>query len=152
MTSKNWIVVINNYTVDEMTYWVIFSVEKCKYSIVGFEVGEEGTPHMQGYISMNRAEDRKWLKEHFPRAHFEQAGGNHRHNYEYARKIRPEDKIPNEFWWEHGEIPVQGRAKWDKIEEAMVNPKDNLIYLINIIKHIIMFGGLKWRRIVFEEL
>lgn len=117
MTTKNWVIVINNYTLEEQTYFVCFCIEKCKYAIVGFEKGKKGTPHMQCYISLHRAETMEWLKGHFPRAHLEFVKGTPQQNLDYSAK--------DGDYWEHGELPSQGKATWDKIEDAMANPREN---------------------------
>jgi len=50
MTSRNrgFCYTINNY--DQATIQVLKDIEGQVYQIIGFEVGESGTPHIQGYI------------------------------------------------------------------------------------------------------
>jgi len=46
--------VINNYTLDEVCQVKETIQRLCKKGIFGFETGESGTPHLQGYISLHK--------------------------------------------------------------------------------------------------
>ncbi len=77
---------INNYQIDTIVKIIELS-EKFKYSyIVGEEVGENGTKHIQGYIDFKRRKTWNYFKKLFPRAHIEKAKGNARQNFEYCSK------------------------------------------------------------------
>jgi len=59
----------------------------CRYAIVGKETGENGTIHLQGYASMNKAYRFAGIKELLGRrAHIEAAKGDEQANYEYCSK------------------------------------------------------------------
>ena len=49
---KDWVFTLNNYTDDEVRTLngVLEDVAKCKYGVYGREVGESGTPHLQGFV------------------------------------------------------------------------------------------------------
>lgn len=51
-TSKYWCFTWNNYPEDGMSNCLI-EFKNCKY-IVGREVGEQGTPHLQGYVECSK--------------------------------------------------------------------------------------------------
>lgn len=82
--SRSWIVVINNYTEEERQ--TMLGYDCAQFVIVGKEVGENGTPHLQGYIRCNNAVRLSTLKKVFPRAHLEIAKGTPEQNITYCSK------------------------------------------------------------------
>lgn len=78
---------LNNYTEDEYTKVVEFCERESKYWIVGKEVGDGGTPHLQGYASLRRRRTLNALKSEFSaRAHIEIARGTAGQNRTYCSK------------------------------------------------------------------
>lgn len=79
--AKRWSFTINNYT-DSVITTISSIVPLCKCIIVGKEIGEKGTPHLQGYC--------EFLKKCRPlsyfKAHFEKSKGTKQQNYEYCSK------------------------------------------------------------------
>ena len=57
-----------------------------KYMIYGREIGEEGTPHLQGYIAFVSQKTFSAVKSIHPRAHWEVAKGDAESNREYCSK------------------------------------------------------------------
>ncbi len=74
MASRSWVFTLNNYTETELSH-VMALVEEgiANYVIIGREVGETGTPHLQGFIQLPKRRRLGYLKEVIPRAHLERS-------------------------------------------------------------------------------
>lgn len=80
--SKSWSYTINNYTTEDH----IPDVE-CKYRIQGLEVGENGTPHIQGYVLFNNAIRWKSFQKKYPSiTFFQKSDGTPYQNFVYCSK------------------------------------------------------------------
>lgn len=80
---RNFIFVINNYT--DSTSEELSKV-KCKYMVFEKEKGEQGTPHIQGYVCFENAKSISAVSKIIPKAHIEEAKGNSLQNYIYCTK------------------------------------------------------------------
>lgn len=97
--SKRWCYTLNNYTDEERQTLVDYPNV---YHVVGKEVGENGTPHLQGYFVFKTAKRLAAMKKVSSRAHWEVAKGSTDANFVYCTKdgdfgeygIRP--KTPKE--------------------------------------------------------
>lgn len=92
--SKRWVFTWNNYPSD---YWlqISASLKKGDKYIMGEEVGEEGTPHIQGYIEFE-TKCRPIEKIGIPQIHWEKAIAKREQNFVYCSKgnnIRQNIKI-----------------------------------------------------------
>ena len=68
--SKSWCYTVNNYTDKDIEF---FSGLECRKHVCGKEVGEKGTPHLQGYITFKNATRLTALKKLHGSAHWEMA-------------------------------------------------------------------------------
>jgi hypothetical protein len=93
--AKNWCFTLNNYTNDDKEriakLWEgVASTEPTttiKYLVYGEEVGEQGTPHLQGYVSFVARRTLNQLKSIIsPTAHFQIAKGSPAQNRTYCTK------------------------------------------------------------------
>lgn len=101
--SRNWCFTLNNYSEEDIARLASLDFQKdsgqttgftIKYMIFGEEVGESGTPHLQGYVCFKNQVRLGTLKSSISdRAHFEIAKGTVKHNYDYCSK----DKEFKEF-------------------------------------------------------
>lgn len=84
--SPRWCFTLNNYTAEEHKE-LIDKLSACNYRwIIGEEVGEQGTPHLQGYFDTDNRVRPSSLKLSHKRTHFERARGTDLENYKYCSK------------------------------------------------------------------
>lgn len=83
--SRRWCFTLNNPTEEESDK-IYELVDLCIYLIIGDEVGESGTPHLQGYVVFSSAWTLTKVKRYAPRAHFEKARGTSEENKVYCGK------------------------------------------------------------------
>lgn len=101
--SKRWCFTLNNYTEDEYRSIISNLEANCTYCVVGKEIGESGTPHLQGFAAFTRKYRFQAIKDRYlPRCHLEVARGSPRENRDYCRK----DGDYHEF----GECPSGSRG------------------------------------------
>lgn len=114
--SNRWCFTINNYTVEEAEHLTNIDV---KYIVFGKEVGEQGTPHLQGFVVFNKRMVLNKVKELIgERAHLEVARGSNSEAANYCKK--------DGNFIERGELPAdRGRAggeatkrKWEDAYDA----------------------------------
>jgi len=84
--SRKWSFTLNNYTEEEYdTITQACNNKDWKY-IIGKEVGESGTPHLQGFIEHTNAISFDLMKQILPRAHIEKSKGTTQQNLTYCSK------------------------------------------------------------------
>ena len=83
LRARGWCFTINN---PEDEDWIGIRAMKAKYWIVGNEVGEEETPHLQGYVCFTMGRTFSAVKKDLPRAHIEAAKGTQAQNIAYCSK------------------------------------------------------------------
>ncbi|AXH77070.1 MAG: putative viral replication protein [Circoviridae sp.] len=88
--AKNWCFTLNNYTpVEEDAIKELIEDEnKCTYGVFGREVGENGTPHLQGYLQLVNRKTLRQVKVMLgcDRVHLEIARGTATEAGEYCKK------------------------------------------------------------------
>lgn len=102
--SKSWTFTLNNFL--EYGYPEFETMQKegkFEYYCWQEEIGEEGTPHLQGYIRFTAPRTFGIVKELLQHAHIERAKGTARQNKEYCTK--EETRIPGTEPVEYGECP-----------------------------------------------
>lgn len=110
MSARNVCFTINHYTIDDI-------LSLCdidwRYIIVGWEIGDSGTPHMQGYGELNKLTRYSSLKKLMPRAHIESRKGTQEQAIKYCMK---------EAFTEHGKRRKQGaRTDLDIVRQAALD-------------------------------
>ena len=105
---KKWCFTLNNPTQGEKDLIAgVCDSEHVAYAVIGREVGDSGTPHLQGFVWFS---DRKSMAQAKAlisnRAHFEAAQGTPQQASDYCKKENDYD--------EYGAFPTQGSAgQWD---------------------------------------
>ncbi len=97
---RRLVITINNWTQQDL-FAFKYLARKAVYAIAGAEVGEQGTPHIQGFIHLPNAKKGQEWKKQLPRAHFIPANGSDHSNQEYCGK-------ENNILFETGEPSAQG--------------------------------------------
>lgn len=91
---------INNYGDDDLND-ILALREFCHYVIIGFEVGEQGTPHIQGYCELLKKTRTTTFSKILKRSHNEPRRGTQSQAINYCKK-------ENDFV-EHGVPKCQGQ-------------------------------------------
>jgi len=140
--SKRWLFVLNNWTEEEYSSIVLISKKYCSLIIIGDEVGEQGTPHLQGYFEL-KDKARPISVFQNKRIHFIKCKGTRDDNIKYCSKEKvkysygvpkplkiitelrpfqqriidiiseePDDRVINWFWDEDGNIGKTSLLKY----------------------------------------
>jgi len=87
MASSRWCFTLNNPTAAEtQVYNDFLSSDQVRYAVVGSEVGESGTPHLQGFLILHSPRRLAWINEKLPRSHKERARGTSQQAADYCKK------------------------------------------------------------------
>ena len=81
---RAWVFTLNNPTMPKEQTLALFP--QAVSVIVGDEVGENGTPHQQGYVRFRNAVAFNTVRALLPAAHLEPARGDPASNYQYCSK------------------------------------------------------------------
>lgn len=100
MFFRNVVFTVNNYSHEE--YDKIINLDIWRYLVVGKEIGESGTPHLQGYGVLKKQFRDKALQTALGgRAFMEPRKGSHSQASDYCKKDKD--------FYEIGDAPVQGK-------------------------------------------
>lgn len=101
---KRWCFTLNNYTAEEEASCLEFFREHCTYGVYGREVGESGTPHLQGFVILHRQQRLSFLRRRLSnRAHFEGSRGTSVEAANYCKK--------DGDFIESGTVPTVGQGR-----------------------------------------
>lgn len=109
-SARNCCFTLNNYTETELKDVLDW---KCSYLVVGKEVGESGTPHLQGYVEWGRSVRFTTLKKLNDRIHWEKRRGTAQQAADYCKK--------DGNFTQKGDISSQGERKdLDEVKESIL--------------------------------
>lgn len=97
MQSKRWCFTLNNPGT------VVPNFSNVKYGVAGREVGESGTPHLQGFVVFRTNKRLGAVREWLPGAHFEAARGTSEEAAGYCKK--------DGLYYEEGVCPQDSRNR-----------------------------------------
>jgi len=119
--SRDYVFTINNYTdADINVFDNLVSNNICKYVCYGKEIGEGGTPHLQGFLQLVKKNRLSYLKTNIhPTAYFEKRAGSVDQAKEYCQK----DGIFVEF----GDLSLQG-FRTDLHSAALIIKEGGTVY------------------------
>lgn len=107
---RHYVFTLNNpETTDKLPEW-----ERVRYAIWQLEEGEEGTPHLQGYVELSGPQRLSAMKKWLPRAHFELRKGTRDQAKAYSSKEDTRLEGP----WEIGVWEAGGSGKRNDIAAA----------------------------------
>lgn len=99
---RNICFTINNYTLADFSDCEEL-VKICEYVVIGFEIGQENTPHLQGYAELTKRTRFGSIKKLLKRAHFEGRKGTQAQAADYCKK--------EENWLEWGKLKRAGERR-----------------------------------------
>lgn len=131
--ATSWIITLNNPTADELIGWENVKQNHFVKEAVGqIEKGEEGTPHIQGYLRTDSVRFSQ-IKKLFPRAHIEVAK-NAIATKQYCQKTdtRVEKLVTTELntsihqavyeetinWWRHNKLSTEENGNFTARDEV----------------------------------
>lgn len=80
---RNWCFTCNNYSLEDEA---LFRALEYAYLVYGREIGDSGTPHLQGYVQFLRKLRLTALKKLHRTCHWEVAKGTAKENFDYCSK------------------------------------------------------------------
>lgn len=121
--SRNYVFTLNNYDEDDEDNVFALTVERdFRYVVCGKEVGESGTPHLQGLVCFTQPKSLNQMQALLPGGHFEVKRGTFKQASEYCKK--------DGNYYEHGELPLDAEGKGLKGQEAFEQMMADTIELI----------------------
>lgn len=125
--SKRWCFTLNNYTDEELVEMVAILEVSCIRGIIGKEIGEEGTPHLQGYVVFEFVKRPMSIFKN-KRIHWEKCKGSDKENIRYCSK-------DNNFVTHNIRVPktiktIQKLYDWQQkiVDICMEEPDDRTIH------------------------
>jgi len=112
--AKNWCFTLNNYSSEDEVLVNALYPEKGSYVVVGLEIGDSGTPHLQGYVQLVKKARLTALKKLLPRAHWEMSKGTPCQAAEYCMKDGNYKEYGNR-------THERQRSDLEKVKEAIRN-------------------------------
>lgn len=109
--ARHWCFTVNNYTEADLE---LFNKVECEYIIYGKEVGENETPHLQGFITLINKKRLPWIKKNIhAKAHWEIKKGTVLQALTYCKK--------DGDFKERGDVPKEQGVKGRQANKERYN-------------------------------
>ena len=120
-----WCFTLNNYTECEYSSIVSTFNDKAKLYVIGDEVGNSGTPHLQGYAEF-KTKIRPLNLFEFKKIHWEKAKGSKEDNYKYCSK----EKLLCSKGYPKPIKVIENLYRWQQEIETIIQaePDDRKVY------------------------
>jgi len=117
-----WVFTLNNYTDNDYKSIKKLCSEYCRCAVIGKEVGEQGTPHLQGYIEFKTKARPKSKFKFTNKIHWEKGHRKSTRDQNYAYCTKDGD-----FWTLNMESPYDISMTLLPWQNAIVNKMDSII-------------------------
>ena len=119
----DYVFTLNNYTADEIIFLRAFAERECKYLVYQHEIGESGTPHLQGFMQFKSRRHfggvrKKLTRNGRCRFFIDPRRGSLEQAIEYATRESKRDIAANPDIFEHGTRPA-GRGTRSDIRNCV---------------------------------
>lgn len=110
--SRGWVFTLNNYNPDD-ELWAYDLSLCCVYVVVGKEIADSGTPHLQGFCYFANKKSLSQMKDSHASCHWEPQRGSNRQAADYCKK--------DGDYFESGECPKEkgGESEKERWELAL---------------------------------
>lgn len=83
---RKWCLTLNNWSIEDLQNLKNTLTQKHAMFCIGEEIGEQGTPHLQGYVEFKNPLSLQSLKKINTKIHWERTRGSKEQNIEYCSK------------------------------------------------------------------
>lgn len=119
MSACRWCFTINNWSPEDLAG--ALAMPDVRYLVVAEEVGESGTPHLQGFVIFSKVRRLAAVAKLLPRSHLEQARGTNQQASDYCKKPETDPSKIHVI----GELPKErGQAGGDETKRRFAEAFD----------------------------
>lgn len=122
--AKRWCFTLNNYTKEDLSSIVPVLSKYCDKYLVAKEVGESGTPHLQGFINFKTKARPKSVFCFNEKFHWEAAKGNDQQQVNYIGSELKNKSSKSEIWLSEGmpkpPTPIRINLTWNTLWTNML--------------------------------